>query len=65
MTCKRSSGKEGSSVVVQALGASPDELKCVVRISGGWDHTEDDWLALAEAFGAVDRELSQGGKPAN
>jgi cysteine desulfurase len=60
-----SSGKEGSSVVVQALGASPDELKRVVRVSGGWDHTEEDWLALAEAFGEVDRELSQGGKPAN
>jgi cysteine desulfurase len=60
-----SSGKEGSSVVVQALGASPDELRRVVRISGGWDHTEADWLALAEAFREVDRELSQGGKPAN
>lgn len=60
-----SSGKEGSSVVVQALGASPDELKRVVRISGGWDHTEADWLALAEAFGEVDRELSQGGRPVN
>ena len=60
-----SSGKEGSSVVVQALGASPDELKRVVRVSGGWDHTEADWLALAEAFGEVDRELLQGGKPAN
>lgn len=60
-----SSGKEGSSVVVQALGASPDELKRVVRISGGWDHSEADWLALAEAFGEVDRELSQGGRPAD
>ena len=58
-----SSGKEGSSVVVQALGASPDELKRVVRVSGGWDHTKADWLALAEAFVEVDRELSAGGKP--
>jgi cysteine desulfurase len=30
-----SSGKEGSSVVVTALGASADELKRVVRVSGG------------------------------
>ncbi|MBX7208850.1 MAG: cysteine desulfurase [Verrucomicrobiaceae bacterium] len=59
-----SSGKEGSSVVVQALGASPEELKRVVRISGGWHHTEADWLALANAFVEVDRELSEGGKPA-
>ena len=58
-----SSGKEGSSVVVQALGATPDELKRVVRISGGWDHTEEDWLTLAEAFAEVDEELSAGGKP--
>lgn len=58
-----SSGKEGSSVVVQALGATPDELKRVVRISGGWDHSEADWLALAEAFVEVDEELSAGGKP--
>lgn len=60
-----SSGKEGSSVVVQALGATLEELKRVVRISGGWNHTEADWLALAEAFGEVDRELSQGGRPVN
>lgn len=56
-----SSGKEGSSVVVQALGASSGELKRVVRISGGWEHTEADWLALAEAFVEVDQELTKGG----
>lgn len=56
-----SSGKEGCSVVVQALGASPEELKRVVRISGGWDHTEADWLALADAFIEVDQELAKGG----
>jgi cysteine desulfurase len=57
-----SSGKEGSSVVVQALGATPDELKRVVRVSGGWDHTEQDWLALADAFREVDQELLSGGR---
>lgn len=56
-----SSGKEGSSIVVQALGASPEELKRVVRISGGWEHTEADWLALADAFIEVDHELAKGG----
>lgn len=58
-----SSGKEGSSVVVQALGASPEELKRVLRISGGWHHTEADWRALAEAFVEVDKELAAGGRP--
>lgn len=45
-----SSGKEGSSVVVQALGTDWEELKRVVRVSGGWESTAEDWTALAEAF---------------
>ncbi len=53
-----SSGREGSSVVVQALGASPQELKRVVRVSGGWEHAREDWLALADAFCQVDQELA-------
>ena len=59
-----SSGKEGSSVVVSALGASWEELKRVVRISGGWHTSADDWTALAEAFLQVGRELDAGGRPA-
>ena len=58
-----SSGKEGSSVVVTALGASVDELKRVVRISGGWDTMAEDWQALAQAFGDVADELKRGGRP--
>jgi cysteine desulfurase len=58
-----SSGKEGSSVVVTALGASADELKRVVRISGGWETSADAWQALASAFGEVWDELSRGGRP--
>lgn len=57
-----SSGKEGSSVVVTALGATPEELKRVVRISSGWWTTADDWQALAGAFGEVFEELNRGGK---
>ena len=56
-----SSGKEGSSVVVQALGATAEELRRVVRVSGGWQHTLEDWLDLAAAFVEVDAELSAGG----
>jgi cysteine desulfurase len=52
-----SSGKEGSSVVVQALGADWEELRRVVRVSSGWDTTEADWAALAEAFAEVSRGL--------
>ncbi len=58
-----SSGKEGSSVVVTALGASVEELKRVVRISGGWDTTTADWQALAAAFVEVFEELNRGGRP--
>lgn len=60
-----SSGKEGSSVVVQALGATADELRRVVRVSGGWQHTLEDWLDLAAAFVEVDAELSAGGPGRN
>ncbi|MDB6138397.1 MAG: aminotransferase, partial [Verrucomicrobiaceae bacterium] len=58
-----SSGKEGSSVVVTALGASWEELKRVVRISGGWHTTADDWQELAEAFLQTGAELDAGGRP--
>ena len=57
-----SSGKEGSSVVVTALGTSPEELRRVVRVSGGWDTTVNDWLELASAFQEVGAELDTGGK---
>ena len=57
-----SSGKEGSSVVVQALGANWEELKRVVRISGGWDTTAEDWQDLAGAFHEVVAELDRGGR---
>ncbi|MBB5034903.1 cysteine desulfurase family protein [Prosthecobacter vanneervenii] len=58
-----SSGKEGSSVVVTALGADAAELRRVVRISSGWDSTAEDWQALAAAFFEVHEELNRGGRP--
>ena len=57
-----SSGKEGASVVLQALGAAPDELKRVLRVSGGCEHTPEDWRSLAEALIETSHELDQGGK---
>jgi cysteine desulfurase len=58
-----SSGREGSSVVLQALGAEPGELRRVLRFSGGWHTTETDWQALAEAVIATSEELDQGPQP--
>lgn len=58
-----SSGKEGSSVVVQALGASYEELRRVVRVSAGWETAAEDWQALAGAFAEAGAELDAGGRP--
>jgi cysteine desulfurase len=49
--------------VVTALGASLEELKRVVRISGGWETPAADWQALAAAFVEVFEELNRGGRP--
>ena len=57
-----SSGKEGASVVLQALGASWEELRRVVRVSGGWDSTAGDWQNLANAFVAAGEGLDAGGR---
>jgi len=54
-----SSGREGSSVVVTALGADADELRRVVRVSGGWETSAGDWQALAAAFDEVSGELNR------
>jgi cysteine desulfurase len=59
-----SSGKEGSSVVVQALGASAEELRRVLRISAGWGTTAAEWQALGEAMVGVGAELERGGRGA-
>lgn len=58
-----SSGREGSSVVLQALGAEPVEWQRVLRFSGGWQTSEADWQALAEAVLRTAEELDQGASP--
>ena len=55
-----SSGREGASVVVRALGATEEELRRVVRVSGGWLHEVADWARLAEAFEQVGSDLDAG-----
>jgi cysteine desulfurase len=45
-----SSGSEGASQVLQAIGATPDEMRRVLRVSGGWDTAASDWSGLSEAM---------------
>jgi cysteine desulfurase len=52
-----SAGHDGSSVVLAALGASADEMRRVIRVSGGWTTAPGDWQALAKSFSAVGAEL--------
>ena len=52
-----SAGHDGSSVVLAALGARADEMRRVIRVSGGWETTAEDWQGLAEAFVLVGREI--------
>jgi len=52
-----SSGKEEPSHVIAAMGYSPHEAGRVLRFSGGWETTENDWLALLEALLKVHRGM--------
>jgi cysteine desulfurase len=54
-----STGKEGSSVVVNALGASWPELRRVLRISSGWSTSPSDWQALTKGILEVLIELDE------
>jgi cysteine desulfurase len=52
-----SSGGEGDSQVLAAMGLEPDAMRRVLRFSSGWTTTEDDWHTLLAAVRAVEREL--------
>jgi cysteine desulfurase len=52
-----SSGKDGDSHVLAAMGLEPDAMRRVLRFSSGWTTTRDDWRALLRALGEVGREL--------
>jgi cysteine desulfurase len=45
-----SSGSEGASQVLQAIGAASDEMRRVLRVSGGWETAASDWSGLSEAI---------------
>ncbi|MDB6135097.1 MAG: hypothetical protein JWM59_3340 [Verrucomicrobiales bacterium] len=49
----------GASEVLRAMGLSTEKLGQVLRLSGGWETTLADWLALADAFATVAGTISQ------
>jgi cysteine desulfurase len=52
-----SSGHDGDSHVLAAMGLEPDAMRRVLRFSSGWTTTRDDWRALHRALAEVEREL--------
>lgn len=52
-----SAGQGNPSRVMAAMGLDFDEMSRVLRVSSGWDTTEDDWRSLAEALVAVAADL--------
>jgi len=52
-----STGKQGPSHVLAALGEDGAAMRRVIRISSGWDTSSGDWQALLQAIVEVDRAL--------
>jgi len=52
-----SAGRGNPSRTMEAMGLDYAEMGRVMRVSGGWDSSADDWRALAEALRAVALEL--------
>lgn len=50
-------GKAGPSHVLSAMGLLAEAARRVIRVSGGWQTTEADWQALAEAIVAMAGEI--------
>ncbi|MEM0896525.1 MAG: aminotransferase class V-fold PLP-dependent enzyme [Verrucomicrobiota bacterium] len=57
-----STGSDGPTLALAAMGYQLPQMKRVLRFSGGWETSEDDWRALAEAVVEVFVELSGSGK---
>ena len=58
-----SAGKGNPSHVMEAMGLNHDQMGRVLRISGGWETTREDWQALAAAMAEVWQELESGERP--
>lgn len=54
-----STGQEGPSQVLTAMGLGPDTAGRALRISSGWQTTGEDWQALLDALLASFRELRE------
>ncbi len=54
------SGKEQPSHVLVAMGCDPAKTDRMVRISAGWETTEDDWQALRVAIETAAGTLCRG-----
>ena len=52
-----SAGQGNPSRVMAAAGLDFDEMGRVIRASGGWETTPEDWSGLAHAIAEVDEEL--------
>lgn len=50
-------GKDGPSHVLAALGVTPEDARRALRFSAGWSTTEADWTALLAALREVATEL--------
>ncbi len=53
-------GREGPSSVLSAMGVDAVEARRALRVSSGWNTSEDDWAALADAFEDADNSLRKG-----
>ena len=58
-----SAGKGNPSHVMEAMGLDHDQMGRVLRISGGWETSPDDWRAMAAALIEVWGELESGERP--
>ena len=52
-----SAGKGNPSHVMEAMGLDFEKMGRVIRVSGGWETTREDWTALADGFREVADEL--------
>lgn len=56
-----STGREGPSPVLAAMGVAAETARRTIRISSGWETTEEDWKAL----GAAILELGEAARSGN
>ncbi|HLS27561.1 MAG TPA: cysteine desulfurase family protein [Opitutales bacterium] len=52
-----STRKNAPSQTLAAIGFSEEESRRAIRISSGWETTEADWVALADALESINAEM--------